>query len=155
MRTTKVQRITAFVLAVLLLVCGTFAVSAKNGDEEESTLSSIKELLNAISYNEYQKLEDFIEATDATSEIVGKGQLTLDHSGLTYDGTKNDKPWSFHIDIKHLPTYGMCTDVSRFYTFVDGEFVEFYPENKVVEKFFIATEEIHRLMGGKWQDFKF
>lgn len=91
---------------------------------------------------------------DATSEIVGKGQLTLDHSGLTYDGTKNGQPWNFHIAIKNLPTYGMCTDVSRFYTFVDGEFVEFYPEHNVVEKFFIATEEIHRLMGGKWKEFK-
>ena len=35
MRTTKVQRITAFVLAVLLLLCGTFAVSAKDAAEEE------------------------------------------------------------------------------------------------------------------------
>ena len=87
----------------------------------------------------------------ATSEIVGKGLLTLDHTGLTYDGTKNGQPWKFHIGIKNLPTYGMCTDVSRFYTFVDGEFVEFYPENNVVEKFFMATEEIHRLNGGKWQ----
>ena len=92
---------------------------------------------------------------DATSQMVGEGQLILDHSGLSYEGTRDGKPWNFHIEIKNLPTYGMCTDVSRFYTFVDGEFVEFYPENKVVEKFFIATEEIHRLKGGKWQDFNF
>ena len=38
---------------------------------------------------------------------------------------------------------------------VDGEFVEFYPEHSVVEKFFLATEEIHRANGGRWQDFKF
>ena len=49
----------------------------------------------------------------------------------------------------------MCTDLSRFYTFVDGEFVEFYPQHRVVEKFFLATEELHRLHGGSWQDFKF
>ena len=92
---------------------------------------------------------------DATSEIVGKGQLTLDRTGLTYDGTRGGQPWTFHIDSRQLPTYGMCTDVSRFYTFVDGQFVEFYPEHKVVEKFFLATEEIHRLNGGSWQDFEF
>lgn len=92
---------------------------------------------------------------DATSEIVGKGQLTLDRTGLTYEGTKNGQPWQFHIDSRQLPTYGMCTDVSRFYTFVDGQFVEFYPEHKVVEKFFLATEEIHRINGGQWQDFEF
>lgn len=86
-----------------------------------------------------------------TSVIVGKGKLVLDRTGLTYTGTKNGEDFTFHIDSKQLPTYGMCTDVSRFYTFLDGEFVEFYPENRVVEKFFMATEEIHRLNGGQWQ----
>ena len=90
-----------------------------------------------------------------TSEIVGKGTLTLDKTGLTYAGTKNNEEFSFHINIKNLPTYGMCTDVSRFYTFYNGEFMEFYPKNNIVEKFFIATEELHRQNGGKWKDFKF
>lgn len=90
-----------------------------------------------------------------TSEIVGKGRLTLNREGLTYKGTRNGEPFEFHIDPKNLPTYGMCTDLSRFYTFHKGEFVEFYPSNPVVEKFFLATEEIHRLTGGSWQDFKF
>jgi hypothetical protein len=49
----------------------------------------------------------------------------------------------------------MCTDVSRFYTFFEGEFMEFYPEREIVEKFFLATEELHRLHNGKWKDFKF
>ena len=90
-----------------------------------------------------------------TSEIIGEGILTLNHTGLTYTGNKDGQPFEFFIPIASLPTYGMCTDVSRFYTFFNGEFVEFYPEHNVVEKFFLATEEIHRLNGGKWQDFKF
>ena len=90
----------------------------------------------------------------ATSEIVGSGRLLLDRTGLTYTGTKKGEPFSFHIDIVGLPTYGMCTDLSRFYTFLNGEFVEFYPDNRVVEKFFLATEEIHRLNGGKWKAFE-
>lgn len=90
-----------------------------------------------------------------TSEIVGEGTIYLDRAGLKYVGTKNGKTFSFSIDSASLPTYGMCTDLSRFYTFYKGQFVEFYPENNVVEKFFLATEEIHRLNGGKWQDFKF
>lgn len=90
-----------------------------------------------------------------TSEIVGEGVLTLNHQGLTYEGTKEGEEFKFFIPSLSLPTYGMCTDVSRFYTFYEGEFVEFYPENNVVEKFFLATEEIHKLNGGKWQDFKF
>jgi len=95
---------------------------------------------------DYELLKD-----QATSVIVGKGQLILDRSGLSYIGTKNGEDYAFHIDSKQLPTYGMCTDLSRFYTFDYGEFVEFYPENRVVEKFFLATEEIHRLNGGHWQ----
>ena len=100
--------------------------------------------------DEFNMLKD-----QKTSNIVGEGVLTLDRKGLKYDGTKNGEKYSFFIESKNLPTYGMCTDISRFYTFVDGKFVEFYPENNVVEKFFLATEEIHRLNGGKWQDFKF
>ncbi len=91
----------------------------------------------------------------ATSELVGEGELRLDKTGLTYTGTKDGAPWTFHIDSKNLPTYGMCTDLSRFYTFFEGAFVEFFPERNIVEKFFLATEELHRLNGGKWQDFKF
>lgn len=88
-----------------------------------------------------------------TSRIVGSGILRLDKTGLRYTGTKNDEPFTFHIESKGLPTYGMCTDLSRFYTFLNGEFLEFYPEHRVVEKFFLATEELHRLNGGKWKAF--
>ena len=80
------------------------------------------------------------------------GQLVAENLDT---GTKNGAEYSFHIKSRDLPTYGMCTDLSRFYTFVDGEFVEFYPKHRVVEKFFLATEEIHRVNGGAWQDFKF
>ena len=90
----------------------------------------------------------------ATSLPVGEGTLTLDATGLTYDGTRNGEPFTFHIPSRSLPTYGMCTDLSRFYTFYRGEFMEFYPEHNVVEEFFLATEEIHRMNGGPWQDFK-
>ena len=87
----------------------------------------------------------------ATSRIVGSGKLRLDKTGLSYTGTKDGAEFSFHLESRGLPTYGMCTDVSRFYTFVNGQFLEFYPENKVVEKFFLCTEELHRLSGGRWQ----
>lgn len=99
---------------------------------------------------EWELLKD-----QATSRIVGSGTLRLDREGLRYTGTKNGEPFTFLIRSRNLPTYGMCTDLSRFYTFVDGEFVEFYPEHRVVEKFFLATEEIHRLNGGAWKNFDF
>ena len=88
----------------------------------------------------------------ATSVIVGNGTLTVNRTGLSYSGTRDGKEYSFHIPSAQLPTYGMCTDMSRFYTFLNGEFVEFYPETPCVEKFFLATEEIHRINGGKWKN---
>lgn len=91
----------------------------------------------------------------ATSIIVGEGEVTINRNGLTYKGTKNGENVELHLPLKDLPSYGMCTDVTRFYTFFDGEFTEFYPKKNTVMKFFMATEELHRITGGRWQDFKF
>ncbi len=88
-----------------------------------------------------------------TSEITGEGELILDRSGLRFDGVRNGKPFAFAVEAKNLPTYGMCTDMTRFYTFVDGEFLEFFPEGHTVAKWLLATEENHRRAGGLWKDF--
>ena len=110
----------------------------------------LKEKVKLGNLPEFEPLKN-----QATSNVVGEGEITLNRKGLAYKGTRNGEDFEFFIDSLSLPTYGMCTDLSRFYTFYNGEFMEFYPENSVVEKFFLATEEIHRLNGGKWQDFKF
>ena len=89
---------------------------------------------------------------DATSLIRGKGTLRLDHGGLHYEGTLEDKPFRFDIPSAQLPTYGMCTDIIRFYTFVDGRFLEFYPEAGDVLLWDHLTEELHRFQGGRWQN---
>jgi len=81
--------------------------------------------------------------------------LTLTRDGLSYEGTKNGKPFNFFIASKNLPTYGMCTDASIFYTFAhNGEYYEFMPlESKTAIKWLLCTEEIHRINGGKWQNY--
>ena len=89
---------------------------------------------------------------DATSVICGEGDLCLDSSGLHFSGIIEGKNAEFSISPQNLPTYGMCTDISRFYTFVDGEFVEFYPEKRDVLRWDHLTEELHRSSGGKWQN---
>ena len=96
----------------------------------------------------YKPLENL-----ATSEFVGEGEIRLDHTGFTYTGTRNGEAFSFHLEPKLLPTYGMCTDVSRVYTFFEGEFYEFYPETECIAKWLLATEEIHRMHGGEWKNF--
>jgi ribosomal protein S27AE len=89
----------------------------------------------------------------ATSVIVGEGELVLNRSGLHFKGKKNGDDFEFDVEPRILPTYGMCTDVTRFYTFAPGEYIEFYPSRPVVAKWFLATEENHRYLGGSWQDF--
>lgn len=89
---------------------------------------------------------------DATSIICGDGMLKLNHDGLHFDGTMNGKPFSFDMPSSQVPTYGMCTDITRFYTFVDGKFIEFYPDNNDVLLWDHLTEELHRSQGGKWQN---
>ena len=89
---------------------------------------------------------------DATSVICGEGTLTLDHAGLHYDGTLEDAPFRFDLPSAQLPTYGMCTDISRFYLFLDGRFLEFYPDAKDVLWWDHLTEELHRFQGGRWQN---
>ena len=87
-----------------------------------------------------------------TSEINGEGVLTLNHEGLWFKGTKEGQPFEFHLPTELVFTYGMCTDITRFYTFVNGEFIEFYPTRNDVLRWFHLTEEMHRLHGGVWKD---
>ncbi|HPG87215.1 MAG TPA: 1-acyl-sn-glycerol-3-phosphate acyltransferase [Spirochaetales bacterium] len=88
-----------------------------------------------------------------TSEIVGEGELRLDRGGLTYGGTKDGEPFGFHLNPDQVPTYGMCTDVTFFYTFHRNDYYEFRPETESTAKWLLCTEEIHRLTGGAWKDF--
>ena len=60
-----------------------------------------------------------------TSIISGDGMLRLDPEGLHFAGTLSGEDFSFDIPVERTPTYGMCTDITRFYTFVDGRFIEF------------------------------
>ena len=87
-----------------------------------------------------------------TSEICGDGTLTLSAAGLHFDGTVKGGHTSWDIPISVLPTFGMCTDISRFYTFIGGEFWEFYPDGSDALRWDHLTEEMHRFQGGKWQD---
>ena len=89
---------------------------------------------------------------DNTSIICGDGMLSLTKDGLHFEGTVKGEKREFTINPVNLPTFGMCTDITRFYTFVDGEFIEFFPDSRDVLRWDHLTEEMHRYCGGKWQD---
>ncbi len=86
----------------------------------------------------------------ATSLIAGDGELSLSREGLKFEGTKHGEPFSFSLPTDCVPTFGMCTDISRFYTFYKSEFYEFYPERNDTMRWFHLTEELHRACGGQW-----
>ena len=67
-----------------------------------------------------------------------RGRGTVSHSRLRYPTGA-------------VPTFGMCTDISRFYTFFKSEFLEFYPERCDTMRWFHLTEELHRACGGPWR----
>ena len=89
-----------------------------------------------------------------TSEITGEGTVTLSREGFSFTGNRNGKHIAFSLPTSMVPTYGMCTDMTRFYTFYDKTFYEFYPETECVAKWFLATEELHRINGGSWKSLK-
>lgn len=90
-----------------------------------------------------------------TSVKCGEGVLTLNKTGLHFDGVKDGEKFAFDISPKNLPTYGMCTDISRLYTYVDGKFVEFFFDNGDVLYWDHLTEELHRALGGEWQNTRY
>lgn len=87
-----------------------------------------------------------------TSRICGDGMLSLDAEGLHFSGRQDGEALSFDIPTGSLPTFGMCTDISRFYTFVKGEFIEFYPDCRDALRWDHLTEEMHRFRNGRWQN---
>ncbi|MCF0138060.1 MAG: 1-acyl-sn-glycerol-3-phosphate acyltransferase [Oscillospiraceae bacterium] len=98
-------------------------------------------------------LPDYKNLTgDSTSVICGDGMLRLDGDGLHFEGSLRGEPFSFRLSTEQVPTFGMCTDISRFYTFVEGRFIEFYPDDGDVLRWDHLTEEMHRYRGGKWQN---
>ena len=98
-------------------------------------------------------LPDYKYLTGSTTSIItGEGTLTLTKEGLRFCGTIKGEQREMFIPIANLPSFGMCTDITRFYTFVDGVFYEFYPERGEVLRWDHLTEEMHRAQGGKWQN---
>ena len=77
MKKTKFQRITAFALALVFLLCGSIvSVSAdeQNSSVSQTTTSDIQALLNAISYTDY---------------IAGYGEVPLATQAVVIDATKD------------------------------------------------------------------
>ncbi|MBE6546625.1 MAG: extracellular solute-binding protein [Ruminococcaceae bacterium] len=86
MKKTKFQRVTAFVLALVFLLCsGVVMIGAEENDSvSQTTTDDIRELLNAISYNDYIHAEAQTGVDRATEDVV-------------IDATKN---WRYYKEVE-------------------------------------------------------
>ena len=88
-----------------------------------------------------------------TSEIVGKGKVTVDHNGFHFVGTKDGQDYSFDISYKQLYTLNITVDMTIFSLYYNGEYHEFHPERRSAGKILILVEEMHRLHVNNWKNF--
>ena len=157
MRKTKFQRMTAFVLAFVLLFGGVFSVSAASASGKDKGEVSIRDLLNAISYNEYSannsgvpnaKEEIVIDATQGY-EFVSGGKV-YDQTSVVGEDEKANVAYVDTFDGRkglYLPSEGTVswktdkvTSAARY-----NIIINYYPiENKSapIERIFMINGEV-------------
>ena len=112
---TKLKRLTAFVLCVAtLLSCGTvvaFAGDSVGGSTTDQTLAEIKELLNAISYEEYETKNEEVPKAESTVEVDISNYVVDNGDGFAMvDGglfTPQTGSVSWTVDVPETGKYAM------------------------------------------------
>ncbi len=159
MRKTKFQRTTAFVLAFVFLFGSAFSVAAAtNGSVTDKTTSDIRDLLNAISYNEYSaNNKDYPNASgDVTIdawleyEFVAKNGTVYDETSVIDEADKANLAYVDTFDGRkglYLPGAGTVnwttdkvTSAARY-----NILIEYYPiQNKSapIERIFMLNGEV-------------
>jgi len=120
MKTTKFQRVTAFMLAFVFVFCGGIFATGAETPGNSITANDIAELLNAISYNDYTI--DNEKVPSAGSEIVldGRDGVYYNSNGVevavsgaySEEGENPDVPLTFNkdgIDGLYVPSTGTIT----------------------------------------------
>ena len=87
-----------------------------------------------------------------TSEIVGKGMLTVDHSGMHYRGDAGNEH-DFDLDYSKLFTLVTELDSSYFNLYVNGEYHDVFPERPCAIMLTMLVEEMHRLHVNFYKNF--
>ena len=97
--------------------------------------------------------EDHMLKNHLTSELCGEGDITINHEGFFYKGTKDGEPFEFCLKYSAFPTVGMATTVEFFCLYVDGKYYDIFPDRPSVMKIVLLVEEMHRFHGGPWKNF--
>ena len=87
-----------------------------------------------------------------TSEIVGEGTMTIDHSGMHYVDDKNEA-LNFNLDYNVLYTLITELDSTYFNLYVDGEYTDVFTERHSALMITSLVEEMHRLHVNYYKNF--
>lgn len=88
-----------------------------------------------------------------TSEDCGEGEMTLDHKGIHFRGTKLGEPWSFDLSYSIYYSLIIMTSTAKFSFYIGSEFYEFTPARPSAGKMLLITEEMHRYHYNSWKNF--
>ncbi|MBR5738747.1 MAG: hypothetical protein IKY02_02020 [Lachnospiraceae bacterium] len=101
----------------------------------------------------YQPPYEYVKSKVLTTTLCGKGEITFDHQGIHFTGEKLGKPFTFHLSYETVFSLVIERATDVFGLFVGGEWYEFYPEEPIVGKLILITEEMHRLHFNIWKNF--
>jgi hypothetical protein len=94
--------------------------------------------------------DHYVKDKTRSSEVVGEGTFTLDHQGMHYVGTKDGKPFTLELSYKIYFRVIEEVNARMFSLYVDGEYYEFTPQDRVVGKVDFICSEMHRLHFNTW-----
>lgn len=89
-----------------------------------------------------------------TTEVCGEGEIVVNHQGMSFNGTKDGESFSFLLPYTILYTLIYTTSTKYFGTYVNSEYYEFYPEEKICGKLLLVVEEMHRYHVNSWANYK-
>lgn len=87
------------------------------------------------------------------AEPCGDGILTIDHKGIHFDGVRRGASWHFDQNYGQHFTAPVEVATDRFHLYVDGEYIEFFPELHCVGYIIHVVEEMHRFHVNYWKNF--
>lgn len=125
--------------------------------EREQIIKEIREDPN-YTFTEHVKVgmipKDHLIKDYKTSEFVSEGELTIDHSGMHYQGIKLDgTPHTFDVSYKVLYTLITMLDISYVNLYINGEYHDIFPSHHTGGKMLLLVEEMHRLHVNYWKNF--
>lgn len=101
-------------------------------------------------------IKHLLNRSNKTSLKVGDGKLIMSKEGIEYVGKRYNKDFSFKMSTNDLPTFVMCYDCNILHMYYKNELYEFrFLKKGYAVKTQLIAEELHRVNGGKWQNFKF